>query len=175
MDRGIIGSWKKKPNRRACSTSSGGRFDFPARTFTVRDGKGHKDRRTMLPGPLILPLEEHLVTVRRLHGIDQVEGYGEVWLPDALDRKNTNAGREWAWQYVFPATYRSVDPRSGVRRRHHLDESTVQKAVKTAVRRTDLAKKVSCHTFRHCAASGVMPTDCTNSANFLKSMILSAA
>ncbi|HVS30104.1 MAG TPA: tyrosine-type recombinase/integrase, partial [Thermoanaerobaculia bacterium] len=97
-------------------------IDIVARIVTVREGKGDKDRRTMLPRPLIEPLQEHLEVVRRVHEKDRLAGFGEVWLPDALARKYPNAGREWGWQYVFPAANRSVDPRSGASRRHHLDE-----------------------------------------------------
>src|SRR5438552_7115792 len=102
-------------------------LDFPARILTVRDGKGAKDRRTMLPPILIEPLRDHLAVVRRLHDGDLACGRGEVLLPCALARKYPQAGIEWSWQYVFPAPRLSTDPRGGVIRRHHLDESCIQK------------------------------------------------
>ncbi len=105
---------------------------------------------------VIEPLREHLAVVRRLHDQDLAGGYGEVCLPHALERKYPSAGKEWAWQYVFPAPRRSVDPRGGVTRRHHLDESGVQKAVRTAVRGAQLEKPAGCHTFRHSFATHLL-------------------
>jgi integron integrase len=128
-------------------------IDFVTRIILVREGKGDVDRRTMLPRPVIEPLHEHLIGVRRLHEADLEAGLGEVWLPHALGRKYPNAGKEWGWQYVFPASYRSTDPRSGIIRRHHLDESTVQKAVRRAVLGAGVKGPVGCHTFRHCFAT----------------------
>jgi len=107
----------------------------------------------MLPDSLVAPLEEHLLRVKRLHEQDLAQGYGAVYLPDALERKYPNASREWLWQYVFPSDQLSVDPRSGETRRHHLDESGLQKAVRAAARRAGLDKRVTCHTFRQRAAS----------------------
>ncbi|HUP62645.1 MAG TPA: integron integrase [Thermoanaerobaculia bacterium] len=133
-------------------------IDFMARIVVVREGKGDKDRRTMLPRPLIEPLQQHLELVRRIHEKDRHAGFGEVWLPHTLGRKYPNAAGEWGWQYVFPAANRSRDPRSGTTRRHHLDESTIQKAVKNAVRQAKVTRPASCHSFRHCAASPVMPS-----------------
>jgi len=124
-------------------------IDFVTRIILVREGKGDVDRRTMLPRPVIEPLHEHLIGVRRLHEADLEAGLGEVWLPHALGRKYPNAGKEWGWQYAFPASYRSTDPRSGIIRRHHLDESTVQKAVRRAVLGAGVKGPVGCHTFRH--------------------------
>jgi integrase len=106
--------------------------DFAARLLVVREGKGAKDRRTMLPDSLQEALRSQIDDVRRIHRKDLAAGRGEVWLPNALDRKYSNAGRELAWQYVFPASRGSMDPRSGIERRHHLDESAVQRAVKEA-------------------------------------------
>ncbi|MGH8622314.1 MAG: integron integrase, partial [Burkholderiales bacterium] len=105
-------------------------MDLSYRQILVRDGKGEKDRVTMLPEKLIEPLRAHLERVRLLHARDLREGYGEVHLPYALGRKYPRAGREWCWQYVFPSKNRSADPDDGVIRRHHLDESVPQRAVK---------------------------------------------
>jgi len=131
-------------------------IDFDYRQVVVRSGKGDKDRRTMLPESLIEPLRQHLARVRVIHQQDLALGCGEVWLPDALARKYPTAGREWAWQYVFPATKRSVDPQSGKERRHHLDESVIQRAVKEALAQSGIPKKASCHTFRHSFATHLL-------------------
>lgn len=130
--------------------------DFLRREITVRHGKGGKDRRTMLPTALIEPLQAQLAEARRIHERDLRAGFGEVWLPDALARKYTHAAREWVWQYIFPATTRSTDPRSGITRRHHLDESVLQRAVKNAVRRARIAKPATCHTLRHSFATHLL-------------------
>lgn len=127
--------------------------DFVRREITVRQGKGGKDRRTMLPAISVEALQGQLVEARRLHQRDLAAGFGEVWLPDALARKYPNAAREWGWQYVFPASVRCVDPRSGATRRHHLDETVLQRAVKNAVRRARLDKPATCHTLRHSFAT----------------------
>jgi len=131
-------------------------LDTVARLIVVRSGKGDKDRRTMLPPSLIEPLQEHLLHVRMIHQKDLQEGYGRVWLPHALERKYMEANREWSWQYVFPAANRSRDPRDGAKRRHHLDETTVQKAVRGALRTAGIAKAASCHTFRHSFATHLL-------------------
>jgi len=108
--------------------------DFARSEILVRDGKGMKDRVTLLPGRLSQPLKRHLDCVKALHERDLAEGFGEVYLPFALARKYPNAAKEWGWQYIFPAPGRSVDPRSGIKRRHHMDEKRVQRAFKSAVR-----------------------------------------
>jgi integron integrase len=128
-------------------------IDFAQRQVTVRDGKGQKDRVTMLPDDLVAPLRAHLQHVKQLHDDDLAEGYGHVYLPYALDRKYPRAGRTWMWQYVFPADRLSADPRSGAWRRHHADESGLQKAVRAAARRANVQKHVTCHTFRHSFAT----------------------
>jgi integron integrase len=130
--------------------------DFGMKQVTVRDGKGAKDRYTMLPEKVIPALEEQLQKVKVVHQQDLAQGYGAVYLPGALDRKYPNAPREWGWQYIFPARDLSIDPRSGARRRHHLDEAAVQKAIKLAAGRSGIAKRVSSHTFRHSFATHML-------------------
>jgi integron integrase len=128
-------------------------IDLEMKQLTVRDGKGAKDRYTMLAEAVIPGLREHLEAVRLTHEQDLRVGCGAVYLPGALERKYRNAAREWGWQYVFPARDLSVDPRSGVKRRHHLDEVTVHRAIKAAVARVGISKRVSSHTFRHSFAT----------------------
>jgi integron integrase len=127
--------------------------DFERREITVRYGKGGKDRHVPLPQALIDALGHQIAAGRLLHAADLDAGYGEVHLPYALARKYPNAAREWAWQYVFPARHRAHDPRDGRVRRHHLDESVLQRAVKNAVRRAGIAKPATCHTLRHSFAT----------------------
>ena len=131
-------------------------LDFAQRIILVRDGKGEKDRVTMLPESLIVPLQDHLRLVKRTHEEDLTRGYGPVYLPYAPDRKYPNANKEWIWQYVFPANRLSVDPRSGVIRRHHLHESGLQKAVRAAAQAASIPKRVSPHTFRHSFATHLL-------------------
>ncbi len=110
----------------------------------------------MLPPILVDPLRDHLRAVRALHGLDLAGGHGDVWLPHALAAKYPSAGKEWIWQYVFPAPRLSVDPRNGVVCRHHLDESGIQKAVRAAARNARVDKPVGCHTFRHSFATHLL-------------------
>lgn len=130
--------------------------DFERNEILVRDGKGMKDRVTLLPAALLPGLRLHLERVRAQHRADLMEGFGEVYLPFALARKYPNAPREWVWQYVFPASRLSVDPRSGIRRRHHLDEKGVQRAFKRAVQSTGIDKPATPHTLRHCFATHLL-------------------
>jgi len=127
-------------------------IDFAYNQIVVRDGKGQKDRVVPLPQRLIEPLQQHLTTVKGLHQADLEQGYGAVFLPHALARKYPQAPKEWGWQYVFPSARLSVDPRSGVIRRHHVHENGLQKAVKHAAQDAALTKPVNCHTRRHNAA-----------------------
>jgi len=131
-------------------------IDFERRAIIVRDTKGDEDRVTMLPDSVVAPLKEHLQRVKRLHEQDLAKGLGSVYLPDALERKFPNASREWLWQYVFPSDQLSQDPRSGAIRRHHLDESGLQRAVRQAALAVGLTKRVTCHTFRHSFATHLL-------------------
>ena len=130
--------------------------DFERHELSVRRGKGQKDRITMLPKVVEEPPTQHLKKVKSLHEQDLAEGFGEVYLPYALETKYPNANKSWIWQYVFPSGKRSVDPRSGKTRRHHLDEKTLQRAVKKAITAAKVPKKGSCHTFRHSFATHLL-------------------
>jgi integron integrase len=130
--------------------------DFGYLRITVREGKGGKDRVTMLPVNLAKALERELGKVRAQHEEDVERGFGEVFLPNAIARKFPNAAREWGWQYVFPSSRLSIDPRTGQRRRHHTDESVLQTAVKKAVRAAGITKAATCHTLRHSFATHLL-------------------
>jgi integron integrase len=127
--------------------------DFSRNEIVVRDGKGGKDRHTVLPRSLAEPLQREVERARLLHEADLREGGGVAWLPHALGRKYPNAGREFGWQYVFPSRQRSRDPRDGVLRRHHYDDGMLARALKSACRRAGIDKPVSAHTLRHSFAT----------------------
>ncbi len=131
-------------------------IDFDMKQITIHSGKGARDRFTTFPESIIPQLSEHLQRVRLIHEKDLADGFGEVFLPGALDRKYSNAAKEWGWQYVFPSGRLSIDPRSGKKRRHHIDPSSINKAIKTAVRKAGIVKRVSAHTFRHCFATHLL-------------------
>lgn len=131
-------------------------IDMDLNTLTVRSGKGDKDRTTILPAAMKDKLREHLKDVKILHENDLSSGHGEVHLPDALGRKYPHAGKEWAWQYVFPASNLSVDPRSGGVRRHHIGESAIQEMIKKAIKNASIPKHGSVHTLRHSFATHLL-------------------
>jgi integron integrase len=127
--------------------------DFSRREIIVRDGKGAKDRITMLPNGLARPLKLHLLEVAKIHALDMADGLGNVYLPHALAHKYPNAGWEWCWQFVFPADRRSVDPRTGAVRRHHLGDQSFQRAMRQALRNARISKPATPHTLRHSFAT----------------------
>jgi integron integrase len=130
--------------------------DFEYRQITIRSGKGAKDRVTVLPEKLMEPLQRHLRNIKRQHERDLVLGLGTVYLPHALTRKYPNAEREWRWQYVFPSSRISVDPVTGVRRRHHVDDGNLSRALRQAAQQTGLQKHVSAHILRHSFATHLL-------------------
>ncbi len=131
-------------------------LDFDRGQIVVREGKGDKDRVVMLPTALRDPLRTHLARVRVLWESDRANGLPGVWMPDALDRKYPEAGKEWGWMWVFPAKRLAVDPRTGIQRRHHAHETAVQRAVKSAARVAGIEKPVACHTLRHSFATHLL-------------------
>jgi integron integrase len=130
--------------------------DFAMKQIIVRDGKGGKDRRTLLPVKIIEPLEKQIERVDHLHQQDVRDGFGEVWLPHALSRKYPKAARELAWQFIFPSNNIGVDPRGGMLRRHHVHPRSIQKRVAQALAAAKIHKKASCHTFRHSFATRLL-------------------
>jgi integron integrase len=131
-------------------------IDFGYNQIIVRDGKGMRERVTLLPQSLKKPLQSQLDRVKELHQQDLLHGAGNVYLPFGLRRKYPQAQRAWSWQYVFPAAKPSLDPRSGESRRHHIQEKNLQNAVKIAVRKAGVSKAASCHTFRHSFATHLL-------------------
>jgi len=131
-------------------------LDFGQHIIVIHDGKGAKDRITMLPDSLQEPLQKQLTWAKAIHDYDLAQGQGAVYLPDALAKKYPNAPKEWGWQYIFPADKLSTDPRSGNIGRHHTHESNLQKSVRRAVQKTGIAKPARCHTFRHSFATHLL-------------------
>lgn len=131
-------------------------IDFARSEIVVREGKGSKDRITMLPQSLNAALQEHLQRVRLLHAADLKAGHGDVFMPFALERKYPNAAREWRWQYVFPSARMSIDPRSGRHGRHHADEQAIQRSMRQALRKADIDKHATPHTLRHSFATHLL-------------------
>ena len=131
-------------------------LDFDNQQIIVRDSKGNKDRASQFPEPLHKAVHKHLARVKALHKEDIAQGFGRVYLPNALSVKYRNADQAWGWQYVFPSKSLSVDPRSGVTRRHHIHESGLQRAVYSASKKAGIDKRVSCHTLRHSFATHLL-------------------
>jgi integrase len=132
--------------------------EFSRRAILVRDGKGRKDRIAVLPDGIVDALSAQLSRVKELHAKELASGYGRVWLPDALAGKYVGASREWGWQYVFPSARRSVDPRSGAERRHHVSDQSFQRAMRQAVQDAQICKPATPHTLRHYAEFRTIPS-----------------
>jgi integron integrase len=128
-------------------------IEFGSNRIVVRDGKGQRERVALLPVVVRAALPSWLARVRRMHQKDLAAGLGRVYLPDALARKYPGSESDWGWQWVFPAEHRSRDPRTGIERRHHLDERVIQRAVRQAVIDIGISRRASCHTFRHSFAT----------------------
>ncbi len=133
-------------------------IDFEINEIRVHSGKGDKDRLVPLPESIKPALKTHLERVKLIHEHDLAEGYGNVYLPNALARKYSNAGKEWEWQYIFPSGKLSLDPRKNVMRRHHMDPSSLDRAIKRAVKLAGVTKRVTSHTFRHSFATHLLQT-----------------
>ncbi len=133
-------------------------IDYNYRQILIHDGKGRKDRHSVLPDSITARLDEHLLRIRNVHKSDIDAGICGVSLPYALARKYPKAGIEWGWQYVFPSSKRSKSPYTGEKERHHADQSGIHRAVKAAIRKADISKKASCHTFWHSFATHLLET-----------------
>jgi len=131
-------------------------IDFEHIALFIHNAKGGKDRIVTLPEQIVVPLKQHLEQVRMIHKKDLADGYGEVYLPHAMARKYPKAASQWGWQYVFPASCRSLDPRTGIERRHHLNEQALQRKIKQAIKLAGIHKPATCHTLRHYAEFRIM-------------------